>query len=119
MEIDLVPITIFGGLYATIISISYFRIRKAERLALIASGKEASIFNEIDKKPKLHSSFKYGLLMVGLALGLLVGEALAKGTSIRPEVAYTSMVLIFGGFSLLLFYWYQNKAAQKQDAYRP
>ncbi|MFT3739785.1 MAG: hypothetical protein QM786_13595 [Breznakibacter sp.] len=113
MEIELVPIVFLGGLYATIISISYFRTRKTERLSLIAAGKEASIFDEADKKPKLHSSFKYGLLMIGLALGLLVGEALAKSTAIRPEIAYTSMVLIFGGISLLFFYWYQNKMAQK------
>ena len=51
IDSNLIPIVLFAGIFATIISGIYFGNRRKERMALIASGKEASLFNETEKKP--------------------------------------------------------------------
>ncbi len=113
MEGILVPLGLFGGLFATIVLISYYKIRKTERLALIAADKEAGIFKESDNKSSSHTSLKIGIFMVGIAIGLLVGEILAKVTNLNPEVAYLSMVLIFGGISLVIYYLIEKRLKKK------
>lgn len=112
MEGVIVPVVLFGGLYALIAYISQLRTRKSERLALIAAGKDAGIFNETGRKPAIDSSIKYGLLMIGVAVGLLIGEFLVKATSVEPAVGYVSMTLLFGGMSLVIFYFLQRRHEQ-------
>ncbi len=115
-NIDLVPIVLFGGIFATIISGIYFGNRRKERMALIASGKDASLFNEAEKKPRTPTSLKYGLLLVGLGVGALMGELLINLSSgINTQVAYLSMILLFGGISLLIHY---KIAKQSESLYK-
>lgn len=109
MEIDLVPIVVVGGLYALIAYLVYLRTRKNERLALIAAGKEAGIFNEPEKKIHQNESLKYGFLMVGLGVGLLIGEFMKSMFNVEPTVAYLSMTLLFGGLALLIYHSTQKK----------
>lgn len=101
---NLIPIVLFVGIFSTIISAIYFGNRRKERMALIASGKDASLFNEAEKKPGSASSLKYGLLLVGLGVGALVGEMLTLSSNINTQMAYLSMTLLFGGISLLIHY---------------
>ncbi len=104
MEGSLAIIFIFGSIPAIIISLAYFKNRRIERTALIASGKDASIFEEINRKPKHYLTLKYGMFLVGLALGVLMGAYLEANTSMDEAAAYFSMILAFGGLSLVLFY---------------
>jgi predicted MFS family arabinose efflux permease len=106
---ELVPISIFAGLFITICYITFLKIRKAERLALISAGRDAGIFTEAEKQPSGHSALKYGIFMIGLAFGILVGNIVAKATVLEEPVAYFSMVLLFGGAALLLYYRLQGK----------
>jgi predicted MFS family arabinose efflux permease len=106
---ELVPVTLFVGLFITICYISFLKIRKTERLALINAGRDAGIFTETEKQPAVHSALKYGIFMIGLALGLLVGDIVAKATVLEEPVAYFSMVLLFGGAALLLYYRIQGR----------
>ncbi|MBK3518963.1 DUF6249 domain-containing protein [Carboxylicivirga marina] len=103
-----VPTVLFGSIAAIIISLSYFRQRRIERTALIAAGKEASIFEY--GKPKHYLSLKYGMLLVGLAIGIVVGNVLNASTDMPEPMAFLSMILLFGGLSLILFYTIQKKA---------
>ncbi|MCU4162961.1 DUF6249 domain-containing protein [Carboxylicivirga caseinilyticus] len=109
MEGSLAIIFIFGGIPAIIISLAYFRTRRIERTALIAAGKDASIFDQLNSKPKHYLSLKYGMLMVGLAVGVVLGSVLQNNTMMNEAAAYLSMVLLFGGLSLVLFYLIQKK----------
>ncbi len=102
----LVPFFVFGSITAIIISLSYYKNRRIERTALIAAGKEASIFEY--GKPKHYLSLKYGMLLVGVALGIIVGNATAQSLGMPEEMAYLSMMLLFGGISLVLFYIIQK-----------
>lgn len=102
----LVPLGFFGSIAAIIISTAYYRSRRIERTALIASGKDATIFDY--GKPKHYLSLKYGMLLVGLAVGVLLGNVLDANTQMPEAVCYFSMILLFGGLSLMLFYFIQK-----------
>jgi len=104
MEAVLAIIFIFGSIPAIIIALSYFRNRRLERTALIAATKDANLLGEADPKPKHYLTLKYGLLLVGLAMGVLVGALLEAHTLLNEATAYFSMVLAFGGLSLVVFY---------------
>ena len=91
----IVPVSVF----AMILGIVYLSYRKKERMALIQSGRDASIFGE-DKQ--CYSTLKWGLLSFGVGLGLLIAEALAHYDILSPEVAYFSMAFIFGGAALIV-----------------
>ncbi|MBR8536038.1 hypothetical protein KEM09_21400 [Carboxylicivirga mesophila] len=106
MEDVLVPLVFFGSIAAIIISLSYYKNRRLERTALIAAGKEASIFEY--GKPKHYLSLKYGMLLVGIAVGIIVGNVVSVSTEMPEEMAFLSMMLLFGGASLVLFYIIQK-----------
>jgi len=112
MEGALAIIFIFGGIPAIIISLVYFRNRRIERTALIAAGKDASIFEY--GKPKHYLSLKYGMLLVGLAIGVILGGILEVNTNIPEPMAYLSMVLLWGGLSLILFYAIHKKMLSQE-----
>lgn len=105
MHGDLTAITLFVGIFGMIVSAIYFGNRKKERLALIAAGREASLFNEGKKNSGVMGTLKIGFLLIGLGVGALLGEALVMLFGFNEGVAYLSMILICGGISLLLFYF--------------
>lgn len=100
----LVPITIF----ATVFGIMYVHLttRNKERMALIEKGADASMFSmKINKLAAL----KYGMLLVGLGLGLLAGNIIAETTRLKEEVAFFSMTLFGGGWGLIGFYLIERR----------
>ncbi len=107
MEGALAIIFIFGSIPAIIISLIYFRNRRIERTSLIAAGKDATLFDH--GKPKHYLTLKYGMLLVGLALGVILGGVLEANTNMPEPMAYLSMILLFGGISLILFYAIHKK----------
>jgi hypothetical protein len=60
-------------------------------------------------KPKTNPSgtLRFALLAIGAGVGLLVGSVLEKSGLVDDEVAYFSMVLLFGGLGLLISYLIQ------------
>jgi hypothetical protein len=96
MQSDIiVPVSVF----AMVLGIVYLSYRKKERMALIQSGRDSSIFGQ-DKQ--CYSTLKWGLLLFGVGLGLLIAEALSRFDILSPEVAYFSMAFIFGGAALIV-----------------
>lgn len=110
MESILGIIFVFGSIPAIIIATSYFRNRRIERMAMIASNTDAGHFREGETRPKHYQTMKYGMLMIGLAIGILMGTVLDANTLLHETAAYLSMVLTFGGISLVVFYvLFKNK----------
>jgi|ADurb_Cas_01_Slu_FD_contig_31_3270392_length_879_multi_2_in_0_out_0_2 cell division protein FtsL len=109
MDNNLVPIVLFIGIFATAISAIYYNNRRKERLTLIASGKDASIFGEPEKRKSSWSSLKYGMLAVGIGIGAIVGEIISSYTQMNVQTAYFSMILIFGGSALLIHHVIESK----------
>jgi hypothetical protein len=97
----LIPIAFFAMVYGIV----YLFVRKKERLALIAKGADATIF-ESSREP---SSLKWGLLFVGIGTGILVGKVLAVYTTLEEEPAFFSMICLFGGFGLILYHLVARK----------
>ena len=90
------------GTTAGIVLAIYYGIKakNKERIALIEKGADVS---EIYKpKNYKNSLFKWGVVIVGIAIGLLIGSVLESGTGLEGFVAYSAMILLFGGIGMLV-----------------
>ena len=108
-----VPVQLFGMIFGIIVLVTYYRNKRMERTALIASGRDASIFKEEHRKSRIYS-LKYGIFLIGLAVGFIVGDVLAMNHFMNEGIAYISMVLLFGGLALLVFYLLARKKLKEQ-----
>lgn len=104
----LIPIAFFAMVYGIV----YLFVRKKERLALIAKGADASIF-ESSKQP---SSLKWGLLFMGIGTGILLGKVLAVYTTLEEEPAFFSMICLFGGIGLIIYHLIANRFEEPAKA---
>ncbi len=113
MEEVLVPIfvvaIIFGSIPGMIVALIYLKNRRIERTALIAAGLDASIFKNDEKKSTFHNVLKFGILAIGIGIGIIAGDVLAQSSGLTEPTAYFSMIFIFGGVSLILYYLIQKK----------
>ena len=94
---------LFGIMYV------YYTTRNRERMALIEKNADPSIL-----KPGSNGSFKlfaikFGMLLMGVGLGILVGNILTATTVLKEEVAYFSMIFLFGGAGLFTSYFVGKK----------
>jgi DMSO reductase anchor subunit len=103
----LIPVAFF----AMILGIVYMSYRKKERMALIQSGRDASILKE---DGRCYSSLKWGLLLFGVGLGLLIAEFLAKYDVMSAEAAYFSMASIFGGMALIIDFFIEKYRKERE-----
>lgn len=115
MEDIIVPVAFFGMIFGIVAIVTYYRSKRIERTALIASGKDASIFNE-EKKNSWLNSLKYGIFFIGLAVGFVVGDLLATSGAMTEPVAYISMILLFGGIALLVFYLISRSHGSRENS---
>jgi len=83
------------------------KMRSKERLSLIEKGMDPSLARpKLDKNPLNY--LKYGLLLIGMALGVVSGYLLNLFFDIPEFVAYSAMILLFCGLLLLYFYKSNN-----------
>ena len=104
----LILLTIFGFIYAIV----HLNIRRKERMALLEKGADPSVF---DIKPQSTTSFKFGLLFIGVAVGILLGNVLEVTTALEEEVAYLSMIFLFGGLGLVINYIVEKMEKNKRQ----
>lgn len=107
--ITLIPIVSVISIVVMIIFIRKFT--NEERMAMIEKGVEANIFN---RKTNAYPNLRYGLLLVGAGIGLLMGAILDNGRVIQEEAAYFSMLFIFGGLGLFTSYFIEKRAEEKE-----
>lgn len=93
----LIPLTLFISVAITIIFMRKFL--NEERLAAIEKGADPNIFKF---RASNTLALKVGLLFIGVGLGILFGNILESNFNLEEEVAYFSMIFIFGGAGLLL-----------------
>ncbi|MDQ3050598.1 MAG: hypothetical protein M3Q95_06900 [Bacteroidota bacterium] len=96
----LIPISMFLCTFG--IMYVYFTTRHKERLSMIEKGADPTLFHS--KKGQSNATMRIGMFLVGIALGILTGNILTETTSLDEEVAYFSMIFLFGGISLILYY---------------
>lgn len=81
------------------------KLKNQEKLALIEKGMDPTL---ADSKPKSQqSNLKTGLMLIGIALGVLCGYILNLTLDIPNFVAYSTMILIICG--ILLVYFHKSK----------
>ncbi|MBX2843592.1 MAG: hypothetical protein KTR26_17615 [Flammeovirgaceae bacterium] len=114
MEDLLIPLAAILSFFGSITAIVFiiFQSRHKERMALIQTGQTAKELFYKKSKGNNQQNFKIGLLGIGIAIGLLIGEVLITFTAISSTIAYVSMTFLFGGISLIIFH---NKEKKEDD----
>ena len=93
--------TAFGIIYVIVIT------RYRERMSMLEKGVDPASFNRpkgIDTR-----TLKAGMVCVGIAMGLLMGNLLYKTDLLDKLVAYFSMTFLFGGISLIMNFIIEQK----------
>ena len=104
----LIPIALFAMIYGIV----YIIVRRKERLTMIEKGVDASIFG---KGMKNTGSLKWGMLFVGIGVGILLGKIFAAYSCLGEEASMFSMICLFGGLSLLVYHFVE-RAIEKKDS---
>lgn len=94
----MVPIIISIGFFIAIIYIRKFQ--NLERMAIIDKGLNPDLFK---KESQNAGTLRGAMLLLGAGLGLLMGYWLDRSFDME-EVAYFSMLFIFGGLGLGIAY---------------
>ena len=102
-----VPISLFAMIYGIV----YLAIRKKERTLLIQKGVDASFFEQKKRSP---IELKWGLLLVGIGVGILLGRLLAATSCLGEEASYFSMICLLGGLSLVIYHFVEKRAAKQE-----
>lgn len=113
----MIPLVCSVSMFATIFGIVYMRNR--ENMALIEKGINP---RQMGQRPRFYTSLKYGLLVLGSALGLLtaffIDELMLNHKAVTPggEVyqkdfpqVYFALIGIGGGLGLIISYLVEKK----------
>lgn len=107
MQVEiLVPLAFFALVFG--LWYIYVTTRNKERLALIEKGADPSLFKSKADVFSGYRTFKLGLFLVGIALGILAGYFLTEG-GMEEEPAYFAMIFLFGGLGLVVSFLLQKK----------
>jgi tetrahydromethanopterin S-methyltransferase subunit E len=119
MDGALVAISLFLGAFAMVFGIRYFSNK--EKMAMIERGIDPGTQKST---PKPFLSLKFGLLLVGLGVGLLVAlftvrgvfhGDLSHGEEGQSVAVYFGCIGIFGGLGLITSYIIEKKWLDKQN----
>jgi len=97
-EAILIPLIVFSSIFG--IFYVWISTRNKERMALIEKGADASLF-ATKRRNFTNLTLKFGMLAVGIGTGILIGSLLSTYTALDEEVAFPSMIFLFGGLFLV------------------
>jgi hypothetical protein len=108
----IIPVSLFASIFGMVYL--YLITRNKERLAMIEKGMDVSLLSKRQggQSPINYWVIKIGFLMIGLALGIIMGS-LAQNIGMNEEQAYPSMILLFGGLALIVSYFIEIKLRAK------
>jgi hypothetical protein len=107
----LVPIAVFTMIFGIV----YVGVtaRNRERMALIEKGADPKFF-ESQKTTSGKGILKWGLLLVGIGLGIfLAGICVSSGMD--EGAAYPGLICLFGGAGLLIAYKIEQNSTPPKD----
>jgi len=112
MELEPIFITgiIFGFTYAVI----FLFVRKSERVKLLDKGVDASAFLS-PRKEQNFTALKFGLLFIGVAIGIFMGTVLTNIGFMEEEAAYFSMIFLFGGLGLVINHFIEKNERKESE----
>lgn len=107
MQVEiLVPLAFFALVFG--VWYIFVTTRNKERLALIEKGADPALFKTKSDVFSGYRTFKLGLFLIGIALGILAGYFLSEG-GMEEESAYFSMIFLFGGLGLVVSFLLQKR----------
>ena len=77
-----------------------------EKMRLIQKGGDMPNY-EVTKP--FFSGLKLAGVLIGFGVGMLIGNLLSIFTLIPEQIAYFSMILLFGGLSIIIFHLLEKK----------
>lgn len=105
-------VTVIGGI-VMVLFLRYYE--NVERMAMIEKGMDPY---RARPKSSTHISpsttLRFALLAIGAGLGVLFGNILEKSVGLDEEVAFFSMILIFGGLGLLGSYLFELRMVKRE-----
>jgi uncharacterized membrane protein YjfL (UPF0719 family) len=104
----IVPVVVF----AVVFGIVYISLRHKERMTLIKNGVNAS---SLETKGNILGSLKWGMIFIGIGIGIIVGKILASSFNIEEEAAFFSMICLFGGAALMVYYILASRFEKRQN----
>lgn len=114
MEEFLVALTIFGTFFGIVYL--YFSTRHKERMALIEKGESADLFVTTKRRSAIPLYaiilINFGLLGVGIGLGILLGQLLYM-SGMDQDMSMPSSIFLCIGLSLLAGFLITRKMDQK------
>lgn len=90
--------------------------RSRERMALIEKGMDPTLADKKENKSSGHESLVWGLLLIGIGFGALVGYIISFNYGWNQKIAMDSMALCFGGIGLVIYYLNKRKRESKKAA---
>jgi asparagine N-glycosylation enzyme membrane subunit Stt3 len=91
--------------------IIFYAIKKEnkQKMAMIEKGMNPLIPERKKENKSKPSQLKNGIILIGLAFGILMGYMLRENGNMEAWVAYPSMILVFGGAALIVAYFIERK----------
>ena len=102
----IIPLTAFASIFGIIYI--YLTTRNKERMFLIEKDQSAELFNK-ENKGGGSWGLKIGIMAMGISLGILVGNILANANIVAEDVAFPSMIFMFGGAGLIVSHYINRK----------
>jgi hypothetical protein len=105
--LELTPVLVLAIIFGAIYGVIQLNYQHKERKMLLEKGADPTNF-QFPKERKA-TSLRYGLLLIGIALGILLGNVLTVSTDLAQEAAYFSMVFLFGGLALVISFFVEKR----------
>jgi hypothetical protein len=115
MEDVLVPIVAIVGVFGfplfllwVILEIRKVNLRNKENMSLIAQGIIPEKEAKQKRTPNRFVSLRNGIVLIGIAVGILAGFSISEGMSLEEEKAfwiYSSSILLFLGIGYLVYFF--------------
>ncbi len=122
---DVIPILgiIFGCgvpvVLGSILGFVHIRGRNAERLAMIERGIIPQEIEKPEKKSNRYPALRNGLVMIGLAVGFLVGMLIDPllDSYWASGLTLIVMAILFGGVGFIVYFFLSRKMEHADDVY--
>lgn len=115
---ELTPVFVLAIIFGFSYAVIYLIVRKKERMALLERGVDASFFiNPV--KQQSFIALKFGLLFIGLAIGIFAGGLLNHLTPMDQEESYFSMIFLFGGIGLVINHYMEKAERAEMESNKP
>lgn len=113
---SVIPVIAIISTFGSLIFFVYmhYTSRHRERMALIQQGIDPMAYKARVKENSSSRILKNGILFAAVGMGLVAGWALEEG-GFPSEVAYFSMIFLFGGFGMVIYYYSQRPRSRNAE----